>query len=120
MTDKVTRRQFVRDGALTATARKTATGPGPRHERSRARLCRPLADQPPGRQPPPQHILCNPAITAPIPGLISVEQVDNAALAVMERRELDQAEKAELRRAMRRAWAALRQQYQWLKDWRYV
>ena len=36
-----------------------------------------------------RYILCNPAITAPIPGLITVEQVDNMALAVAERRELD-------------------------------
>ena len=34
-----------------------------------------------------RHILCNPAITAPIPGMISVEQVDNAALAVMRNYE---------------------------------
>ena len=54
-----------------------------------------------------RYILCNPAITAPIPGLISQQQVDNVALAVMERRELDTAEKAELERAMDRAWAGL-------------
>ena len=54
-----------------------------------------------------RYILCNPAITAPIPGLITVEQVDNVALAVKERRELDEEEKAELDRAMDRAWANL-------------
>ncbi len=52
-------------------------------------------------------ILCNPAITAPIPGLITPQQVDNAALAVKERRELDHAERAELERVMDRAWANL-------------
>ncbi len=67
-----------------------------------------------------RHILCNPAITAPIPGLITQQQVDNVALAVKERRELDAAEKAELERAMDRAWAALPYHYQWLKDWEYV
>jgi len=67
-----------------------------------------------------RHILCNPAITAPIPGMISVQQVDNIALAVKERRELDVAEKAELKQAMDRAWAALPHDYQWLKDWEYV
>ena len=67
-----------------------------------------------------RHILCNTAITAPIPGLISVQQVDNAALAVMERRQLDVAEKAELKEAMDRAWASLPPNYQWLKDWEYV
>jgi aryl-alcohol dehydrogenase-like predicted oxidoreductase len=65
-------------------------------------------------------ILCNRAITAPMPGLISPAQVDNAALAVKERRELDQAEKAELERVMDRAFAGLPPHYQWLKDWEYV
>ena len=65
-------------------------------------------------------ILCNPAITAPIPGMISQQQVDNAALAVAERRELDAAERAELDATMERAWAALPSHYQWLKDWEYV
>ncbi|MEJ2703682.1 MAG: aldo/keto reductase [Sedimentisphaerales bacterium] len=67
-----------------------------------------------------RYILCNQAITAPIPGLISVEQVDNAALAVMERRQLDVAEKAQLDEAMDRAWASLPPDYHWLKDWEYV
>ena len=67
-----------------------------------------------------RYILCNPAITAPIPGLINPQQVDNAALAVLERRELDQAEKAELNQAMEQAWARLPCHYQWLKDWEYV
>jgi len=65
-------------------------------------------------------ILCNPAITAPIPGLISPQQVDNAALAVAERRELDHGERAELEHAMDRAWACLPSHYQWLKNWEYV
>jgi len=65
-------------------------------------------------------ILCNPAITAPIPGLITPQQVDNAALAVKERRELDHAERAELERVMDRAWANLPSHYQWLKNWEYV
>lgn len=67
-----------------------------------------------------RYVLCNPAITAPIPGLITPEQVDNVALAVKERRALDVKEKAELERAMDRAWANLPAGYQWLKDWEYV
>jgi predicted aldo/keto reductase-like oxidoreductase len=67
-----------------------------------------------------RYILCNPAITAPIPGLISVQQVDNVARAVKERRELDIKEKADLDQAMERAWANLPANYQWLKDWEYV
>jgi hypothetical protein len=67
-----------------------------------------------------RYILCNPVITAPIPGLISVEQVDNVALAVKERRELDEKETAELGTVMDRAWANLPAHYQWLKNWDYV
>jgi aryl-alcohol dehydrogenase-like predicted oxidoreductase len=67
-----------------------------------------------------RYILCNSAITAPIPGLITTDQVDNVALAVKERRELDTQEKAELERAMDRAWANLPYHYEWLKDWEYV
>jgi aryl-alcohol dehydrogenase-like predicted oxidoreductase len=67
-----------------------------------------------------RYVLCNKAITAPIPGLISVEQVDNVALAVAERRELDVDERARLEQAMDRAWANLPRHYQWLKDWAYV
>lgn len=65
-------------------------------------------------------ILCNPAITAPIPGMITPQQVDNAALAVKERRELDADEKAFLQREMDRVWASLPYHYRWLKDWEYV
>ena len=67
-----------------------------------------------------RYILCNRAITAPMPGMISMQQVDNIALAVKERRELDLAEKAELKRTMQRAWAGLPKNYEWLKDWKYV
>ena len=67
-------------------------------------------------------ILLNQAITAPIPGLISPHQVDNVALAVKERRQLDLAdqEKAEVQRIMDEAWANLPPGYGWLKDWEYV
>ena len=67
-----------------------------------------------------RYILCNPAITAPIPGMINAQQVDNVALAVKERRELDVKEKAELQRAMDRAWANLPYHYQWLKRFEYI
>jgi len=65
-------------------------------------------------------ILNNPQMTAPIPGLISKQQVDNMALAVKERRELDAAEKAELDKANDEMYARLPQEYQWLKQWEYV
>ena len=41
-----------------------------------------------------RYILCNPAITAPMPGLITPQQVDNVCLAVVERRVLDLEEQA--------------------------
>ncbi len=67
-----------------------------------------------------RHILCNPAITAPMPGMITEQQVDNVALAIAERRALDTDERAELQGAMDRAWANLPPNYQWLKNWEYV
>jgi aryl-alcohol dehydrogenase-like predicted oxidoreductase len=67
-----------------------------------------------------RYILGNPAITAPIPGMVNIHQVDNAAQAVKEFRELDHKEKSELDEATRRMWANLRPSHQWLKDWEYV
>jgi len=67
-----------------------------------------------------RYILNNPAITAPIPGLISTHQVDNMVLAVQERRELDLTEQAELEAIGEEMYARLPDEYQWLKDWEYV
>lgn len=70
-----------------------------------------------------RHILCNPVITAPIPGMITTHQVDNVALAVKEskeKKELTRAEFHELQAAMDTAWASLPHDYQWLKDWEHV
>jgi aryl-alcohol dehydrogenase-like predicted oxidoreductase len=66
-----------------------------------------------------RYILCNLRIV-PIPGLISIHQVDNVAKAVKERRELDVAEAGELRQLMDQTWARLPANYQWLKSWEYV
>jgi aryl-alcohol dehydrogenase-like predicted oxidoreductase len=67
-----------------------------------------------------RYILCNPRITAPIPGLISIHQVENVVRAVQERRELDTNERAELERAGKEMWARLPGHYRWLRDWEYV
>jgi len=67
-----------------------------------------------------RYILCNPAITSPMPGLVNIHQVDNAAKAVKERRQLDVAEAEELERAAGEMWAKLPPDYQWLKNWEYV
>jgi len=67
-----------------------------------------------------RHILNNPAVTAPIPGLISIHQVDNAVKAVQERRKLDVLEKAEVENIGKEMHASLPEEYQWLKEWEYV
>jgi len=66
-----------------------------------------------------RYILCNPAITAPIPGMINPHQVDNVVKAVQEP-ALDETEARELDTAMNEAWARLPDDYQWLKNWEYV
>jgi predicted aldo/keto reductase-like oxidoreductase len=67
-----------------------------------------------------RYILGNPAITAPIPGLISFAQIDNVVEAIAERRKLDTKERADLNRATDGMWSRLRADHQWLKDWEYV
>ncbi len=56
----------------------------------------------------------------PIPGLNSVEEVDNAVKAVQERREFDLKEQAQLEELNRHALASLPPNYQWLRQWQYV
>jgi aryl-alcohol dehydrogenase-like predicted oxidoreductase len=56
----------------------------------------------------------------PIPGMNSMHYVNNVAKAVMERRQLDVKEKAELDNVNKEALAALPKNYQWLKNWQYV
>jgi aryl-alcohol dehydrogenase-like predicted oxidoreductase len=65
-------------------------------------------------------ILTNPVITAPIPGMITPQQVDNVAMAVLQRRALDKQEQSQLDAATGRAFANLPRHYQWLNDWNYV
>lgn len=67
-----------------------------------------------------RYILANPAITAPIPGLITVDQVRNMVRALQERRELDLQDQAELEKAAKEMWARLPQGYEWLRKWEYV
>ena len=56
----------------------------------------------------------------PIPGVNSVEEIDNVVAAMKERRQLDVKEQAALDAASQEAWATLPANYQWLKDWQYV
>lgn len=56
----------------------------------------------------------------PIPGMNSLQEVNNVVKAIQERRELDVRENALLDRAGRETWANLPANYQWLKNWEYV
>lgn len=56
----------------------------------------------------------------PIPGLNSVPELENAVQAVVERRELDVKEKAELETLSTQAQARLPERYQWLNNWQLV
>ncbi|MBM3472547.1 MAG: aldo/keto reductase [Armatimonadetes bacterium] len=67
-----------------------------------------------------RYILGNPAITAPIPGLINTHQVENVALAVREHRKLDLGEQARLRQAVEEMTANLPPDYHFLRDWEWV
>jgi len=62
----------------------------------------------------------NDALTAPIPGLITVDQVKNAARAVTERRRFDRAEARRYEEAVTEMWANLPEDYQWLREWEWV
>jgi len=74
-----------------------------------------------------RYILCNEAITAPIPGLIHLGQVDNCLQAIEERRRLDLQSSnpailndSRFQAASRQMHERLPAQYQWLKEWEWV
>ena len=62
----------------------------------------------------------NDALTAPIPGLITVDQVKNAARAVTERRNFDLAEARRYDEVVSERWASLPEDYQWLREWEWA
>ena len=68
-----------------------------------------------------QCILVNQAITATIPGLSTVYEVENAARASYTRPlGMTQTEKDWLMRITEERWAALPAEYAWLRDWEVV
>lgn len=69
-----------------------------------------------------KNVLASTDTIIPIPGLISIPQVDNIVLAIKERREgdLGAVEKAEWDGVATEMWNNLPANYQWLKDWEYV
>ncbi|OHB73966.1 MAG: hypothetical protein A2Z25_05630 [Planctomycetes bacterium RBG_16_55_9] len=65
-----------------------------------------------------QCILANPAITASVPGLSTVYEVENAARASYTRPlGMAEADKQWLMEITERQWANLPQEYVWLRDW---
>jgi aryl-alcohol dehydrogenase-like predicted oxidoreductase len=67
-----------------------------------------------------RHALCCDVLHASIPGLITVDQVKNAAAAVKERRRFDMAEAARHKELVADTWRNLPANYQWLRDWEWV
>jgi predicted aldo/keto reductase-like oxidoreductase len=68
-----------------------------------------------------QCILANDAITATIPGLSTVYEVENAARASYARPlGMTAADEDWLMRITNERWAGLSEEYAWLRDWEYV
>ncbi len=68
-----------------------------------------------------QCILANEAITATVPGLSTVYEVENAARASYARPlGMSAADKQWLMDITERQWANLPQEYEWLRDWEVV
>jgi aryl-alcohol dehydrogenase-like predicted oxidoreductase len=67
-----------------------------------------------------RYVLNCDALTAAIPGLITVDQVKNAARAVQERRQFDLAEARRYEQITEEMWNNLPKDYQWLRQWEWV
>lgn len=67
-----------------------------------------------------RYVLCCDVLAGAIPGLITVDQVKNAAAAVKERRKFDMAEAARHRELTAGMWRSLPVNYEWLRDWEWV
>ena len=68
-----------------------------------------------------QCILANPAVTASVPGLSTVYEVENAARASYTRPlGMAAADKQWLMEITEQQWASLTQEYAWLRDWEVV
>lgn len=67
-----------------------------------------------------RYVLCCDALSCAIPGLITIDQVKNAAAAVKERRQLDLAEVERFDELVREMWANLPPNYHWLRNWEWV
>ncbi|MCL4195464.1 MAG: aldo/keto reductase [Thermoguttaceae bacterium] len=94
-------------GGTAFQSRGVPDSPTKREDDQRARLCLRYA------------IACD-TLTATIPGLITVDQVKNAAAAVRERRDFDLAETERFEALARQTWADLPDDYRWLRNWQWV
>lgn len=67
-----------------------------------------------------RYVLCCDVLSASIPGLVTVDQVKNAATAVKERRQFERAEAMRYQRLTAGMWQRLPDDYQWLRGWEWV
>ena len=67
-----------------------------------------------------RYVLCSDVLSASIPGLITVDQVKNAAAAVRERRQFEKAEIARYEKLTAAMWQRLPEDYTWLRNWEWV
>ncbi|MGA2658525.1 MAG: hypothetical protein ABSH34_13565 [Verrucomicrobiota bacterium] len=67
-----------------------------------------------------RYVLGCDVLSCAIPGLITVDQVKNAAAAVKERRQFDVAEAERFDALVAETWANLPENYQWLRHWEWV
>jgi len=67
-----------------------------------------------------RYILCCEQLDTALPGLVTVDQVHNAARAVRERRQLDVAEAQRHEELVHAMWQNLPANYQWLRAWEWV
>ena len=67
-----------------------------------------------------RYVLSSDVLSASIPGLITVDQVRNAAAAVKERRRFESAEARRYERLTGDMWQRLPADYGWLRGWEWV
>ncbi len=67
-----------------------------------------------------RYVLCCDVLSASIPGLVTVEQVKNAAAAVKERRRFERAEVERYEKLTAHMWQRLPEDYHWLRKWEWV
>lgn len=67
-----------------------------------------------------RYVLACDLLAAAIPGLITVDQVKNAAAAVKERRQFDMAEAKRHEEIATQMWRNLPAHYGWLRDWEWM